>query len=385
MNRRPTRTRRPRTLLETSDTPVSRRVLLVVAVLLLAAGVLLPLLDGERTENAPVAEVTERAGRLHETLVEAAEINPPEPTEFDRLVAAIDASQAPPPAPVRIDAAEFDVITGVTLEFLTWFFESVGYTAEQIDAGERVVVPPVVALSIQSGWADDISVPLKKSVFYRVLLPLVLLENEAVLEERERLERYRSKRLNRAPIAPDEHAEARALAVRYGVLPADSQAALDRQALAELLRRVDAVPPSLALGQAAYESGYGTSRFATTGNALFGQWAWDESAIKPENQREALGDYGVRAFDAPIHSVRAYLFNLNTHRVYEPFRRERERQRAGAKGRPVFDGLALAATLTQYSERREAYVEDLQGIMQFNGLERADALRLIPGDPVYFE
>ncbi len=155
--------------------------------------------------------------------------------------------------------------------------------------------------------------------------------------------------------------------------------------LEEMLHRVDEVPAGLALGQAAYESGYGTSRFATTGNALFGQWAWDDSAMKPQEQRQAKGNYGVRAFESPIDSVRAYLFNLNTHRVYDDFRRERERQRAGAEGRKVFDGLALAGTLLEYSERRQAYVDDLQGIMRFNGLERADDLSLVPGDPVYFE
>jgi uncharacterized FlgJ-related protein len=105
--------------------------------------------------------------------------------------------------------------------------------------------------------------------------------------------------------------------------------------------------------------------------------------MQPERQRESLGEYGVRAFDAPIDSVRAYLFNLNTHPAYEDFRRERERQRA--EGIETFNGLALAGTLLEYSERREAYVEDLQGIMRFNGLDRADGLRLIPGDPVYFE
>ncbi len=385
MNRRSTPPHRSRTLFETSDTPTSRRVLLIVGTVLLAAGLLMPLFDGDPTDDASVNDATERAERLHESLVEDAEINPTEPTEFDRLVAGIDTSGAPLPAPVRVDGAEFDVVKGVTLEYLTWFFDAVGYTAEQVDAGERNVVPPVVALSIQPGWADDISVPLKKSVFYRVVLPLVLLENEAVLEDRERLEDYRKKQLNRAPITAEEHEEARSLAVRYQVLPADSQAALDREALSELLRRVDAVPPSLALGQAAYESGYGTSRFATTGNALFGQWAWDDSAMKPQEQRQAKGNYGVRAFESPIDSVRAYLFNLNTHRVYDDFRRERERQRAGAEGRKVFDGLALAGTLLEYSERRQAYVDDLQGIMRFNGLERADDLSLVPGDPVYFE
>lgn len=375
----------PRSLLQTSDTPAARRVLLVAGVVLLSAGLLLPLLDDDSTDDALVDEAVERAARLNASLGAGGERNPTEETEFDRLVAGIDPADVPTPAPVRFDGADFHVVKGVTLEYLTWFFETVGYTADRLDTGERVIVPPVVALSIQPGWADDISVPLKKSMFYRVLLPLVLLENEAVLAERERLETYRRKRLNRAPITPGEHAEARELAVRYGVLPADSQAALGMNALRELLRRVDAVPPSLALGQAAYESGYGTSRFATAGNALFGQWAWDEEAMQPEQQREALGEYGIRAFDAPIESVRAYLFNLNTHRVYDDFRRERERQRAGAEGASVFDGIALAETLQAYSERRQAYVDDLQGIMRFNGLDRADGLKLVPGDPVYFE
>jgi len=82
------------------------------------------------------------------------------------------------------------------------------------------------------------------------------------------------------------------------------------------------VPPSLALAQAAEESGWGTSRFAIKGNSLFGQWDFSGKGIKPKEQRENLGDYGIAAFDSPQDSIEAYMLNLNTHRAYQRMRQE---------------------------------------------------------------
>ena len=94
--------------------------------------------------------------------------------------------------------------------------------------------------------------------------------------------------------------------------------------LEELLIRVDVIPVSLALGQAAYESGYATSRFAGLGNALYGQWSWGGKGMKPDQQRRSEhGDYRIRGFEAPQASVIAYTINLNTHFAYEGFRDKR--------------------------------------------------------------
>ena len=98
-----------------------------------------------------------------------------------------------------------------------------------------------------------------------------------------------------------------------------------------------------------------------------------------------MGNYGIRAFPYPIDSVRAYLWNLNTHRAYDDFRRLRAEFRDGRSGRVSLDGHALAATLLSYSERGEEYTKEIQGIIDYNRLTLADDLRLLEGEPIYFD
>ncbi len=147
------------------------------------------------------------------------------------------------------------------------------------------------------------------------------------------------------------------------------------------LYRVDAVPAGLALGQAAYESGYGTSRFATEGNSLFGQWTYKGDGIKPREQRtSSKGDHRIKAFEWPFDSVRAYFLNLMTHRAYEDFRRLRAELRAA--GKPL-DSMTLADGLLSYSERGQEYVDSLKGIMRVNRLTLADNA-VFRDEPLYF-
>ena len=220
----------------------------------------------------------------------------------------------------------------------------------------------------------------KKSLFYRVMLSLVLFENEAILRERESLLAM----LDAADGNGGYPSAVRELAVQYGVAEKTQDTPLTSEQISELLLRVDMLPPSLALAQAAHESGYASSRFAHEGNALFGQWDWGTDTIKPRQQRDGMGNYGIRAFDQPVNSVRSYMMNLNTHRAYAGFRAARAEQRGDQRGRIVMDALALADTLTSYSERGTAYTEELKGTMRFNRLMRADHLRLMEGEPVYF-
>jgi Bax protein len=142
---------------------------------------------------------------------------------------------------------------------------------------------------------------------------------------------------------------------------------------------VDAVPPSLALAQAAVESGWSTSRFAVQGNALFGQWTWGADGITPQEQRGEMGDYKIRRFDSPEASIAAYMHNLNTHRSYRGFRAERARLRA--EGVPP-GGSMLAHTLTSYSEKGEEYTEMLLSVIRVNQLPPADETRLRDMRPV---
>ena len=133
-----------------------------------------------------------------------------------------------------------------------------------------------------------------------------------------------------------------------------------------LLLRVDTVPLSLALAQSAKESGWGTSRFARDGYNLFGEWCFEKGCGLVPQARTAGRSHEVEAFRSPRHSVASYLNNINTHEGYQTFRRERAKQRAASK---VLSGTALATYLSQYSERGEAYVEEIRQLIRTNDLE----------------
>lgn len=260
-------------------------------------------------------------------------------------------------------------------------FEELGYTPERWQAGIREV-PKVYFATVSDRWRDtttkQVTVQTKKRLFFRALAPIALHSNKLILAERSRLEElvphYRAGR----PLAEPDAEWLLELAVRYKVIDSVEQD-LDAGALDELLRRVDGVPVSLVLSQAAEESGWGTSRFAAEGNALFGQWTWGDKAIKPKQQRAGKGNYGIAAFDTTLDSVRAYMQNLNTHRAYGELRGKRAELRE--QGEPV-TGRILAGTLTSYSERGAAYVETLHTIMNANRLDPADDAYLDDG-PVY--
>jgi len=138
----------------------------------------------------------------------------------------------------------------------------------------------------------------------------------------------------------------------------------------QALYKLDVIPAGLVLGQAAYESGYGTSRFAVEGNALFGQWTFGGEGLVPEQQRKQLGDHRIASFAWPFDSVRGYFINLSSHPAYEELRRIRAELKAA--GKPV-TSMALADGLVNYSERGQEYVDELKGIIRVNGLDIADS------------
>jgi len=239
----------------------------------------------------------------------------------------------------------------------------------KIEKGAAIDVPPYLTVATSPTWnKDSASLPVndKKELFYRSLLPLILYSNETILENRARLKK------SAGTPKGSEREWLAGLAANYGLLKAgenlpkgDGLSAL----VAELMMRVDAVPPSLALGQAAYESGYGTSRFAREGNALFGQWTYGGKGMQPKQKRASKGNYGVAAYDWPLESVRGYMRNLNTHRAYQKLRDKRAAARSMDR-KPTGD--ELADTLTSYSERGAEYVKSLKGIMRTNELAVAD-------------
>lgn len=200
----------------------------------------------------------------------------------------------------------------------------------------------------------------RKRAFIERMMPLVARVNEHLLEQRRRLLAIEQKRLVGLAPAPDEARWLARLGAEYGIEEID---------LAALKARVDAVPPSLALAQAAEESGWGTSRFAVEGNALFGQRVYRGKGGIVPLRRNAGERFRIRAFDDLQESVGRYMHNLNTHWAYEEFRGLRAATRAA--GRPL-DGLALAAGLARYSERGADYIKTIRSIISYNGLTALD-------------
>ncbi len=266
--------------------------------------------------------------------------------------------------PAYSDTAIIRTVESKNYNDVLQLFNEIGYTAEQWQAGIREI-PRIELTNIPQRWqkvTQTIPVSDKKNIFFRLTGSGILQANEKIMSEREHL----LNALNNNDTQENEWLAA--LAVKYKVIKQESDK-LDNKALIELKKRVDIVPPSLALAQAAEESGWGTSRFAIKGNSLFGQWDFSGKGIKPKEQRAELGNYGIAAFETPQDSIEAYMLNLNTHRAYERMRQKRAVARQQNK-QPT--GWELAKTLDKYSERGVEYVKSLHSIMSYNKLNDAD-------------
>lgn len=204
--------------------------------------------------------------------------------------------------------------------------------------------------------------PDRKTAFFDYLLPLVRAENQAILSNREALRAI----IERGHANWAERRWLEHLAQRYELPDFDPADPRDRQAL---LYRVDIVPPSMALAQAANESAWGTSRFARRGNNYFGQWCYQPGCGLVPNARVEGATHEVAAFDSPRQSVRRYMNNINTHPAYRDLRQRRAALRAEGQ---AITGLALIPALTRYSERGQAYVEELREMIRGNELDRLD-------------
>jgi len=223
--------------------------------------------------------------------------------------------------------------------------------------------------------AQKMPVPQKKEIFYRLMLPLVLHANDLVLDRRALLEEAKRTLATGKSIPDADVAELRRAAVLLRILDEDEAENLTASSknlvkvIDEALYKLDVIPAGLVLGQAAYESGYGTSRFAAEGNALFGQWTFGGKGLVPEQQRKELGDHRIASFEWPFDSVRGYYINLSSHPAYEDFRRLRADLKAA--GKPL-TSMTLADGLIRYSERGQEYVDTLKGIIRVNRLAIAD-------------
>ncbi|HER26209.1 MAG TPA: hypothetical protein ENI69_03780 [Rhodospirillales bacterium] len=279
------------------------------------------------------------------------------------------------PAPitgVAFDMPEFTVASGAaaiggSARALSSAFVAMGYHFDKVITGEKAV-PRLFLVSLPEDIAKVPENKKRKALFFRSVLPLVLQVNEEILADRKRLWKMRFRvRIGNKPGAADR-LWLDVMTDRYKIKRQNRIADIDN-----LIARVDVIPPSLALAQAAEESGWGTSRYVREGNAIFGQWTFSaESSLVPKD-RDAGKKHRVKAFATLTDSVRAYARNLNTHRAYRDFRKTRAAIRR--QGAPL-DGRLLAGRLTSYSERGAAYVASLRGLIDSNKLRRLDKARL---------
>lgn len=242
-------------------------------------------------------------------------------------------------------------------------FHAREYRIEGVRTGEATV-PRLVLTDLPTGMTALESADDRKALFVKTLLPLILMTNERIGQDRDRLRRLHAVKQAGQGLAPQDRRWLLDLAVRYGMKPDGD---VNTKAL---MQRVDIVPVSLALAQAAEESGWGTSRFAQKGNALFGQLTFkaEDEGIVPRNRREGE-THRFRSFDDPKGSVDSYIHNLNTHRAYTQFRQMRASLRAQDK--PI-DGQVLVNALVSYSERGEDYVRTIRALIRANALSDFD-------------
>tara|TARA_B100000963_G_scaffold253868_1_gene222443 strand:+ start:3146 stop:4225 length:1080 start_codon:yes stop_codon:yes gene_type:complete len=238
-------------------------------------------------------------------------------------------------------------------------FEDTDYRLD--DVRKKKLVKPVALTLLPQEIKMIENTKKRKEFFIQIVLPLILKENNNIRLDRKRLFDI----INKSSNTKVEKNWLDKKYKQYGVPSKD---------LTILKIRMDEIPVSLALAQAAKETGWGTSRFAQEGNALFGQWTWSGEGLKPKEADKNQG-HKVMKFNVLQASVRAYQRNLNTHSTYKAFRVARAELRDQGK---KLDSLILSKFLDEYAETGEKYVEVLQKIIKQNQLKDFDDARLLP-------
>ena len=238
-------------------------------------------------------------------------------------------------------------------------FEDLNYDLKAVRAGQKV--KPIYLTKLPKDLKTLGDTKTKRELFIKIVLPLILHENEKIIDDRKKLFKILGKNFN----SPGEKVWLNRRFKEYKIEDKD---------LAELKMRMDIIPVSIAVAQAANESGWGTSRFALEGNALFGQWTWSKKGISPKN-KDPDQSHKILQFQILKASVRAYKNNLNTHNAYKEFREVRAKLRQSGT---TITGLALIKYLKRYASIGEKYTEIIEGIMVQNSLTDFDKANLLP-------
>ena len=236
-------------------------------------------------------------------------------------------------------------------------FEDVEYDLKEVRYQKRV--KPIYFTQFPKDLDEIKDVQLKKETFIKIVLPLVVAENDKILNDRIKLKKITSKKMT----TDKEKSWLRQKLREYKVKNSDME---------ELKKRMDIIPVSIALAQAAKESGWGTSRFALEGNAIFGQWTWTGQGIEPLNKGKNQA-HKILRFPILRASVKAYKNNLNTHKSYIKFREKRQNLRERNK---KINGLELTKTLNNYAQTGSEYTKILNQIILQNRLMDFEPVRL---------
>lgn len=203
----------------------------------------------------------------------------------------------------------------------------------------------------------------RKMAFFHYFAPLIEENNQSIKNTRKQLLSWYA---NKDKIGWLDKQTLSNIVLQYRV---KDFAIEDDSAWQRLLKKVDVLPPSLVLAQAANESAWGTSRFAKMANNYFGQWCFKQGCGLIPKKRGDGAAHEVAAFDSPIASLESYIQNLNSHPAYQELRTIRAQRRTNKQ--PI-TGYALAAGLVKYSERGEEYIEELRAMITFNQLSKYD-------------
>ncbi len=239
----------------------------------------------------------------------------------------------------------------------------------QIDALENGV-PPLILENLPGDLNKITSTKQRKSIFFKSLLPMILLANDEIRVERKQLLKVNQQLSDKKVLNDQQLQILLTLSQRYNVKSNKTQ---PEKVVHKLLNRIDIIPADLALAQAANESAWGTSRFSRMANNLFGEWTFVQGQGIIPKGRPAGATYEVQKFSTVYDSVRSYLHNLNTHSAYKQLRQLRAESRAYGQ-RPK--GLKLAEGLLRYSTRGEDYVKELQAMIRTNQLNRFANVKL---------
>ncbi len=261
------------------------------------------------------------------------------------------------------DVFKFDQLPTDTVRLnastIEQLFKDTNYNLK--DVRKTKLVKPITLSLLPEEMKMIESSKRKKNLFIKIILPLILEENNRIKLDRRKLFAILNKNKN----TKSEKKWLNLKFKQYGVVNKD---------LSTLKIRMDEIPVSLAIAQAAKETGWGTSRFALEGNALFGQWTWSGEGIKPAGADDDT-THKVMKFKILKSSVRAYQRNLNTHSSYKDFRLARAELR---DNKMQLDSLILANYLDKYAETGKEYVKILKQIIKQNNLIEFDDAKLLP-------